>query len=90
MRRRLLSQVLATLLGGASPLLSMCGAGAEINGFKFSPTGIRIDQINVGGGGAPGFDPAAGEKGRTEYEGKPMGTCRFIERDGVRKDVVCE
>lgn len=72
----------------AAPLLSMCGAGAEINGMKLAPTGIRIEQINIGGG-AQGPDPSAGQKGATEYDSAPQ-VCRFIEKDGKRVAVECD
>lgn len=60
MRRRLLAWL-------AAPLLSMCGAGSEINGMKFSPTLFRVDNINFDGAG--GMDTSAGTKGKTEYNG---------------------
>lgn len=80
MRRARLSQILATALGilcaSGGGMLSMCGTGAEVNGVKISPTGIRIDQVNIsGGGGQQGMDDRAGQRGATEYEGTQL-NCR--------------
>lgn len=70
-------RVLALIFAASSSLASLCGSGAEINGVKLSPAGIRVDAIYVGGG-QPGRDDSAGQAGRTEYDGTaqrcPMGS----------------
>lgn len=70
--KRHASTALATFLGALSPLtLSLCGSGVEVNGLKLEATGIKVDNVNVGGGGQ-GADPAAGQPGRTEYPGRTL------------------
>lgn len=86
MKRRRLSQALATLLGGASPLFVVAvAAGPDCDGqiMKTNMAPVMIDvtgvKVNVNAGGAnaeaaqaPGMDPAAGQKGATEYEGRSI------------------
>ena len=40
-------------------------------------------------GAAQSIDPAAGQKGTTEYEGV-MRDCKFVEKDGKRVSVECK
>lgn len=85
------------------PLLVLALAKDDCSGVKTggmtgaSFTGISTTvNVSVGAAGAgaaegaaQGMDKSAGEKGATEYPGNPQ-RCRFVVKDGVRKDVVCE
>jgi hypothetical protein len=86
-KRRVQSQILAMLLGGLTPCMALDpGCEAETATVKgevkiLSPevTGVKVDVHFGGNSGAaaspPGMDERAGQRGATEYEGRPL-KCR--------------